>query len=108
MGIQTGLEEWDENKPIDMGKAVRNINYHMMDAEELGNCQRIVFEELQKHPKGLNDKGTAVNTGLPLSSVTARRNELVKMGLVESKGQMYYADYKGRTRLNNLWGVVVK
>jgi len=112
MGIQTPLEEFkagfpDEN-PIGMGKAVRNANYHMMDSSEVNKCQRIVLEELLKHPKGTNDKGTAVSTGLPLSSVCARRNELVKMGLVAAIGIGYYPDYKGRLRPNILWGIVIR
>jgi len=111
--VQTGLEEFkagyiDEQDPIDMGKAVRNANFHMMDTEELNNGQRIVLEELLKHPDGINDKGVAVNTGLPLSSVCARRNELMQQGLVASVGIGYYPDYKGRLRPNTLWGIVIK
>jgi len=113
MGIQTGLEEFkagypNEQNPMDMGKAVRNTNYHMLDSSEINNCQRIVLEELLKNPEGNNDKGTAVNTGLPLSSVCARRNELVKMGLVAAIGVGYYPDYKGRLRPNTLWGIVIR
>jgi len=108
MGIQTGLEEWDEQNPIDMGKAIRNANYHMITPDELSNCQHIVLEEILKHPDGINDKGIAANTGLPLSSVCGRRNELMKQGLVASVGFCFYPDYKGKTRYNNVWGVVIK
>jgi len=108
MGIQTGLEEWDEQNPIDMGKAVRNTNYYMMETSELSNCQRIVLEELLKHPDGINDKGIAANTGLPLSSVCGRRNELMKQGLVAAIGIGVYPDYKGRFRPNVTWGVVIR
>ena len=108
MGIQTGLEEWEKEKSIPVSESVRNANYHMMESEELDNCKRIILEELLRHPEGINDKGTAVNTGLPLSSVCARRNELVKMGLIKAVGIGYYPDYKGRLRPNTMWGVVIK
>jgi hypothetical protein len=109
MGIQTGLEEFAiKHNPIDIGKAVRNTNYHMMDSVELNNGQRIVLEELLKHPDGINDKGIAVNTGLPLSSVCGRRNELMKQGLVAAIGIGIYPDYKGRFRPNITWGVVIR
>lgn len=91
-----------------MGKAVRNTNYHMMETEELNNGQRIVLEELLKHPDGINDKGIAANTGLPLSSVCARRNELMKQGLVKWVGTCVYPDYRNRMRPNSLWGVVIR
>jgi len=113
MGIQVPLEEFeagypDEQNPIDMGKAVRNTNYHMLDSSEINNCQRIVLEELLKHSDGINDKGIAANTGLPLSSVCARRNELMQQGLVASVGVCVYPDYKNRMRPNTLWGIVIK
>ena len=110
MSIQNNLEDFDGGYPddIDLGKAVRNANYHMMNIEDVNNCQRIILEELLKHPDGINDKGTAANTGLPLSSVCARRNELVQLGLVSAIGVGFYPDYKGRLRPNTVWGVVTK
>ena len=111
MGIQTGLEEYEcgyLDESLDVGKAVRNINYHMLDGSEINRCQRLVLEEILKNPDGTNDKGIAVNTGLPLSSVCARRNELVKMGLVSAIGIGFYPDYKSRLRPNKIWGVNVK
>jgi len=110
MGIQTGLDdpEFEIKNPIDIGKAVRNTNYHMMELDELNNGQRIVIEELLKHPDGINDKGIAANTGLPLSSVCGRRNELIKQGLVAAISIGFYPDYKGRLRPNITWGVIVR
>ena len=108
MGIQTGLEEWEKEKSIPVSESVRNANYRMMDDVEVSNCQQLVLDEMLKHPEGINDKGIAVNTGLPLSSVCARRNELVKMGLVQAVGVGYYPDYKGRLRPNTMWGVVIR
>jgi len=112
MTIQAPLEEFEAGYPdeqdISLSKCVRNINYHMFDNEELNKCQRIILEEILKHPKGINDKKIAVNTGLPLSSVCARRNELIKQGFVVSVGVCVYPDYKGRMRPNTLWGVVIR
>jgi len=112
MSIQTGLEEfkagYPNEDPIDMGKAVRNVNYHMIDAAVISNCQRLVFEEILKYPEGVNDKDIAKNTGLSLSSVNGRRNELVQLGLVVAVGIGLYPDYKGEPRPNLMWGVVIK
>jgi hypothetical protein len=112
MTIQAPLEEFKAGFPdeqdISIGKCVRNINYHMLDNEELNNCQRIILEEIIKHPKGINDKKIAANTGLPLSSVCARRNELMQQGFVKSVGVCFYPDYKNRLRPNTLWGIVIK
>jgi hypothetical protein len=112
MTIQTPLEEFKAGFPdeqdISLSKSVRNVNYQMLDDVEISNCQRIVLEEILKHPKGINDKGIAANTGLPLSSVCARRNELMQQGLVVSIGVRVYPDYKGRMRPNTLWGIVTR
>ena len=112
MSIQTDLEEFKVGYPdeqdISLSESVRNINYHMLDKSELDNCKRIVLEEILKNPDGTNDKGIAMNTGLPLSSVCARCNELVKLGLVEPVSIGFYLDYKGKDRPNILWGVVIK
>ena len=108
MGIQTGLEEFEVEQSNLLSESVRNTNYHMLDSSEINKCQRLVLEEILKNPKGTNDKGIAVNTGLPLSSVCARRNELVKLGLVKAIDVGFYPDYKGRLRPNTLWGVVVR
>jgi len=110
MSIQTGLDdpEFEIKQSQFVSKSVRNVNYHMMDSVELNNGQRIVLEELLKHPDGINDKGIAANTGLPLSSVCGRRNELMKQGLVTAISIGFYPDYKGRLRPNVTWGVVIK
>lgn len=112
MSIQIPLEEFNagypEEQDISLSKCVRNINYHMLDGSEINNCQRIVLEEILKHPKGINDKKIAANTGLPLSSVCARRNELMQQELVVSVGVCVYPDYKNRMRPNTLWGVVIR
>ena len=88
-----------------LGEAVRNVSYKMVqeDKEHLGECQRMVLECLLKHPKGLNDKTIAKETGLPKTSVCARRNELMSLGLVSSGGVGYFPDYRGRLRANTLW-----
>lgn len=112
MSIQNNLEDFDGGFPdeqdISLSKSVRNVNFQMLDDVEISNCQRIVLEEILKHPGGINDKGIAANTGLPLSSVCARRNELMQQGLVVSVSVCVYPDYKGRMRPNTLWGVVVR
>ena len=103
----TDIDPSDENKPgFSIGKAVRNASFHSLDPEHLGECQRLVFECLLKHPKGLNDKGIRDETGLPKTSVCARRNELMKLNLVGSCGIGYFPDYKGRLRANTLWSII--
>lgn len=68
----------DEN----IGMIVKAHVYHNMSNAQLGEKQQMVLDCLRDNPDGLTDKGIAVQTGLSLSCVNGRRNELVKMGLV--------------------------
>ena len=118
MGIQTGLEEWDEENsiPIDMGKVVRDANYHMLqnDKKRLGKTCGWVLSVLLEHPKGLTDKEivkelTKRGTYLPKSSVNGRRNDLKKMGYnIVSLDVKLEPDHNGNMHPNIMWGVVVK
>lgn len=59
-----------------------------------------VWQEIQAHGP-LSDRQLAERTGYALSVICARRNELVKRGLVQSVGVAMGA----RGVKNNLWGV---
>jgi hypothetical protein len=48
--------------------------------------QQLVFEKIRNHPVGLTDEQIQNLTGLRTQSETARRNELVKLGLVKDSG----------------------
>ena len=51
----------------------------------------------------LTDRALARFTGLPINSITPRRNELVKLNLVERKEKIYDPETK-RTVIS--WGIV--
>jgi len=85
----------------------RDISYiqTQSDTVELGRSRNIVYNIIRSHSKkgGMTDQGIAQIAEMPLSSVNARRNELVKMGLVCSNGSIDYYDDYGRHRYRTLW-----
>lgn len=104
--MQTNLNfVWDETKTV--SENVRDINYQeiVLDDERLCRTQKMVYDTLQSFGV-LCDKAISEKTGLPVSSVCGRRNELVKLGLVEaSPDPVEYPDYNGCIRLNTGWRV---
>jgi len=60
-------------------KALRSLSPDM-----LGHCERLVYDTLRESP--LNDRMISKFTGLRINNVTARRNKLWKVGLVEEAG----------------------
>ena len=91
-----------------MGKIVRDSVYHSMDQDNLGNQQRILLECYLQHPKGLTDIEAEKILGIRNTSVSGRRNELIKMGFpVGTVDIVYNPDYKGRVgQPNNRWGII--
>ena len=63
---------------------------------KLGEKQKIVLEEILKH-KDITDKEITHNTGLELSCVNGRRNELVEKKLIVDVPQRRYSKI-GRTK----------
>src|SRR4030042_2755225 len=61
-------------------KALQSLSPDM-----LGHCERVVYEALRDG--ALNDRMTSKLTGLKINNVTARRNSLVKAGMIEEAGK---------------------
>jgi len=96
------------NCSLDMFVGMQNkaSNYQRMSTVELGEKQQMVLGCLQRFPDGLTDKMIAVETGLSLSSVCGRRNELMQMGLVCPVSICSYVDEMyGSLKSNIIWGV---
>jgi len=114
MSFQRGLEDYDasypdEENPMDMGKVVRNINYHRLqnDLERLGRTCGMVYQALYENPNGLTDKEIVAITRLPLASVNGRRNDLKKYGYaIVSVDVREEVDHNGWVHTNNVWGLI--
>jgi hypothetical protein len=87
-----------------LGNAVKSYVYHTMSKEELGEKQQTVLACLEQNPDGLTDKGIAVWTGLSLSCVNGRRNELMKLGFVIPYTIHTY-EGDGKLIPNIVWGI---
>jgi len=102
--LQTNFENYKFGDKT-LSEKVRDSNYKqvMQDVEQLSTTQELVLQALQEHPEGLCDKEISKITGLPVTSVCARRNELVKMRMVASDGTIEYPDYRNHMRLVTRW-----
>jgi len=100
-----GFIKRKERLDPDIGKVIKADVYHSMSEKELGEKQQIVYDCLSENPDGLNDKGTAMLTGLSLSCVCGRRNELLHMGKVVPYTIHTYVDEKGDCIPNIIWGI---
>jgi len=107
--MQTEL--FDHNS--DISKNIRNENYiqTVNDKEYLSHMQNIVYEVISCSGVGICDKAIQkviheqFEFFLPISSINARRNELVDMGMVMSVGFIEYPDHNDVLRKNTLWGI---
>jgi hypothetical protein len=90
---------------LDIGKEIKSHVYHSIGSRELGEKQQIVKDCLLSNPDGLTDKAIAVETGLSLSCVCGRRNELMHMGIVEAYTIYTYMDEDGKGVPNVVWGI---
>jgi len=108
--MQKLLFDYDEHENLtpqfethtDVGKAVRNANYHI-NQEKFKNERALVLQTILMHPEGLTDREIADLTGLQRSSVNGRRNELMHEKLVRAVGIATYRE-NGRTVVNVMWG----
>jgi len=91
-----------------IGMQVKADNYCRMSRYELGEKQQMVLDCLAAFPDGLTDKMIALETGLSLSSVCGRRNELMHLGLVEPGSICTYVDDEyGNVKSNIMWKVTI-
>ena len=90
-----------KNLDMDIPKLVRNANYQMQK-ETFKSKREQVYSVLLQHPEGLTDHEISQLTGLSLSCVNARRNELYKKDMVCPVGVMRFKTNRPRT----LWGTV--
>ncbi|MCJ7458315.1 MAG: hypothetical protein MUP17_04930 [candidate division Zixibacteria bacterium] len=97
--IEEGNKSLDDFK--NLGKIVKADVYHRM---KLGERQQMVLDCLRSQPDGLTDKGIAIMTGLSLSCVCGRRNELMHIDLVIPYSIETYDGGDG-TVPNIVWGV---
>jgi DNA-binding MarR family transcriptional regulator len=89
-----------------LSEIVRNEVYKKLDELKLSNAQLRVLDVIERHhPGGIHDKYIAKATGMPITSVCGRRNELIKAGIVEAVGWDLVPDYKGEMHKNTLWGL---
>jgi len=73
-GIYDYIESEDEPN-IEMGKAVRNATFHMIQAG-LPEKRRMVYEVILAHPGGITRKQIAKALCWPINCVTGRVTEL--------------------------------
>lgn len=109
IGMQKVLFEYDEKEVLQpqfsISESVRNASYHNIKPR-IGHEQQMVYTILLQHPEGLTDHEIASLTGLSLSSVNGRRNELMHQRLVKLAGIATYDDENGTLRLRTLWGAI--
>ena len=114
MEIQSVLDMQTELFDYSLGKQVKAENYQQVieDQEHLSHMQNLVYEAISSYPTGVNDKGIQLyikdqfEIFLPISSINARRNELIEMGLVVPIGFDYFPDYNNVLRKNVLWCII--
>jgi len=110
-GFFDPLDHPDKKEPdfIDMGKAVRDANYHMLwdNNKRPANHCRLVCTCLLAHPEGLTDDQISIETGLKRSTINGRRNDLIKrFGVpIYSIDRKYFPDENGHMVLRNLWAI---
>lgn len=109
--MQKVLFEIDGNKKLQpsfsISKSVRNASYQNVKPR-IGHEQQIVYTILLQYPASLTDHEISNFTGLSLSSVNGRRNELMQMGLVSVVGIASYTNSSDdKLHLRTLWGAVL-
>ena len=72
------------------------------DPIEFGTKQEIVYNEIERIGPA-TDKQIAGSLNFQINSVTPRRGELVKMGIIEKKGIFFN---EKTNRPETLWGVL--
>ena len=101
--IQTPLQTQSESR------FNRDFSYHQLkeDTIELSRLQQIVYDTIRTHTGngGITDQDIASITGISLSSVNGRRNELMKRGMVVDDGSDMFYDDRGICHRRTLWKV---
>lgn len=100
--MQTELHYFKEKPSVNIGKVVRNTTYQDQKDSFL-NKRSIVLQVIVQHPEGVTDHEIAFETGLYLSCVNGRRNELMQEGLVMPIGIASYEE-NGHSHIRTLWG----
>lgn len=94
--MSLSLSEWN-----------RNVTYNEMQQDEiqLTKDQNTVLSCIESHTNygGITDHEISTITGMCLSGVNGRRNELVKKGLVRSQGSDTYYNDRGHKKNRTLW-----
>ena len=118
--IQLTFEEEDYileeslEKNRNLGKQVKAENYQeiISDEDNLSHMQNLVYEAISSYPTGINDKGIQrfikdqFEIFLPISSINARRNELIEKGMVVPIRTDYFPDHNNVLRKNVLWSIL--
>ena len=86
----------------DLPKAVRNANYQMHQGS-FHNKRQMVLTAIIAHPEGITDHEISKITGLSLSCVNGRRNELKE--LVGPVGIATLND-NGSNTVRTMWGII--
>ena len=95
---QIFLDDFDTS----VSKMVRNISYQQcMEDKETDRQRDIVESIIDEYPEGITDRGISIETGLPISTVCARRNEIPRVTAI---GLITYVNENGRNIMNTLWG----
>lgn len=95
---QIYLDDFDAS----VSKMVRNISFQQcMEDKETDKQRDIVESIINEYPEGITDRGISIETGLPISTVCARRNEIPRIIPV---GLITYTNENGRNIINTLWG----
>jgi hypothetical protein len=102
LSIQTEIHYFNGKPKTNIGKAVRNASF-LNQQESFENKRQLVLQTIIQHPEGITDHEIAVETGLYLSCVNGRRNELMQEGLVIAIGIASYIE-NGHNYVRTLWG----
>ena len=101
--IQTPLQVQSESR------LNRDFSYHQLqqDTAELSRLQQVVYDTIKTHTDkgGITDQDIELITGIRLSSVNGRRNELMKKGLIYDDGSDMFYDDRGICHRRTLWKV---
>ena len=89
----------DDYKQQTISEHIRNVAY-LNNQNGFFNQRELVRKILLGHPEGITDQEMAEFTGLPLSSINARRNECNAIVV----GICCYEDEEGHSHLRCLWG----
>lgn len=106
----TDLIENEDNEFINV-KQDKSISKQVRDASYIVNQdvfiskRDIVYSEIMKHPEGITDQEISIFTGISLSCVNGRRNEIVPKPIPVAL--CVYNDDDGNSHMRTMWGIVL-